>query len=68
VRIEDDSDGFQFWGSEMYRRDVPMNAPGAHSKKKPMFAPAELESWEVQARVLNAEGRGDQFAAVLAPV
>jgi SAM-dependent methyltransferase len=67
VRIEDDSDGFQFWGSEMYRRDVPMNAPDAHSKKKPLFPAAELEGWEAQACALNAEGRGDQFAAILAP-
>ncbi len=67
-RIEDDSDGFQFWGSEMYRRDVPMNSPQAHSKKKPMFTAAELDGWAEQARTLNAAGRGDQLAAVLAPV
>jgi hypothetical protein len=51
----------------MYRRDVPMNAPDAHSKKKPLFPAAELEGWEAQACALNAEGRGDQFAAILAP-
>ncbi|MBI3506518.1 MAG: class I SAM-dependent methyltransferase [Proteobacteria bacterium] len=66
-RLEDDSDGFQFWGSEMYRRDIPMNSPKAHSKKKPLFAAAELAGWDAQARALNAAGRGDQFLAVLSP-
>jgi SAM-dependent methyltransferase len=68
VRIEDDSDGFQFWGSEQYKRGIPANDPRGHSKKRPMFSAAELAEFENRARELNARGRGDQFRAILAPV
>jgi SAM-dependent methyltransferase len=64
-RIEDDSDAFQFWGSEQYRRGIPMNDPRAHSKKTPLFDAAQIAAWEAQAKALNAAGQGDQFAAVL---
>ncbi len=67
VRIEDDSDAFQFWGSEQYRRGIPMNDPRAHSKKAPLFDAARIAAWDAEAKALNAAGRGDQFAAVLAP-
>jgi SAM-dependent methyltransferase len=68
VRIEDDSDGFQFWGSEQYKRDIPANDPRGHSKRQPMFSAAELAEFENRARELNARSRGDQFRAILAPV
>lgn len=68
VRIDDDSDGFQFWGSEQYKRGIPANDPRGHSKRKPMFSAAELADFENRARQLNAQGRGDQFRAILAPV
>jgi SAM-dependent methyltransferase len=64
-RIEDDSDAFQFWGSEQYRRGIPMNDPRAHSKKTPLFDAAQIAAWEALAKALNAAGQGDQFAAVL---
>jgi SAM-dependent methyltransferase len=66
-RIDDDSDAFQFWGSEQYRRGIPMNDPRAHSKKTPIFDAARIAAWESEAKKLNEAGRGDQFAAVLAP-
>lgn len=67
VSIEDDSDGFQFWGSEQYKRGIPANDKRGHSKKNPMFKLAELVEFESRARKLNAEGRGDQFRIVFAP-
>ncbi len=66
-RIEDDSDAFQFWGSEMYRQGIPMNDPRAHSKKTPLFDAARMAAWEAEAKALNEAARGDQFFAVLAP-
>jgi len=67
ARMEDDSDGFQFWGSEQYRRDIPLTSPEGHSKRRPLFAAAELAGYDNRARELNAAGRGDQFVAVLEP-
>lgn len=68
VSIEDDSDGFQFWGSEQYKRGIPANDKRGHSKKNPMFKLTELVEFETRARKLNAEGKGDQFRAVFAPI
>lgn len=66
-RIEDDSDAFQFWGSQMYRQGIAMNDPRAHSKKTPLFDKARIAAWDEEAKALNAAGHGDQFVAVLAP-
>jgi SAM-dependent methyltransferase len=68
LRLDDDSDGFQFWGSEQYKRDIPLADPRAHSKKNPIFSKAELAAFDARAAELNAEHRGDQFCAVLVPV
>jgi SAM-dependent methyltransferase len=67
LRLDDDSDGFQFWGSEQYKRDIPLADPRAHSKKNPLFSKAELAAFDARAAALNAEHRGDQFCAVLVP-
>ncbi|MBL8807276.1 MAG: class I SAM-dependent methyltransferase [Rhodospirillales bacterium] len=64
-RIDDDSDAFQFWGSEQYRRGIAMNDPRAHSRKTPLFDAAQIAAWDAEAKKLNEAGRGDQFAAVL---
>jgi len=68
VRLDDDSDGFQFWGSEQYKRDIALTDATAHSKKQPLFSNTELAAFDARAAKLNAEHRGDQFCAVLAPV
>jgi SAM-dependent methyltransferase len=62
-----DSDGFQFWGSELYRRDIPLLDPrsprmGSHE----IFSAAELDEFDRRATLLNAENDGDQIVAVLA--
>jgi len=67
LRLDDDSDGFQFWGSEQYKRDIPLTDAKAHSKKQPLFSKAELATFDARAAKLNAEHRGDQFCAILAP-
>ncbi|HEV2132304.1 MAG TPA: class I SAM-dependent methyltransferase [Longimicrobiaceae bacterium] len=56
ARIQDDSTEFQFTGSELYRRGIPLSAA------RESFARGELARFRRQARKLNAQGRGDQAA------
>jgi SAM-dependent methyltransferase len=53
-----DSTGFQFWGSELYRRGAQLYGTDTRHH----FSPELLEGFEREARRLNAEGRGDQAA------
>jgi len=69
VSVDDDSTGFQFWGSEQYLRGIPL-MDGRSVMMAPRDAPfskAQLRSWEKQAVELNGQGRGDQAAWVIAP-
>lgn len=69
VSVDDDSTGFQFWGSEQNLRGIPL-MDRRSVMVKPRAAPfskAQLKAWEKQAAVLNKEGRGDQAAWVVAP-
>lgn len=56
-----DSDGFQFWGSEQYLRDIPLVPEGGFGGFRPseIFTAQQLASWDAEAERLNAEGRGD---------
>jgi SAM-dependent methyltransferase len=56
-----DSTGFQFWGSEQYRLDVPLNdrRSPAQDPHSTMFSAAQMQRWEEQARALNAARTGD---------
>ncbi len=59
VRYE--STAFQFWGSEMYRRDlqlIPDGAPGAIHPPD-IFSAEQMAEWKAEAERLNSEGRGD---------
>lgn len=57
-----DSNGFQFWGSELYRRDIPLYDGGAGRALRPeqVFSEKELQDFDARARELNVQGRGDQ--------
>jgi SAM-dependent methyltransferase len=57
-----DSNGFQFWGSELYRRDIPLHEDGTGRALRPerVFSEEELLNFEARARELNDQGRGDQ--------
>ena len=65
--ICDDSTEVQFWGSEQYRRDVPLNSPMSFTvdHRTPLFTTEEMSEFRRRAEVLNKEGRGDQFSAAL---
>lgn len=62
--VEYDSGAFQFWGSELYVRDIPLKGvhPGNLGR---FFRRDELKEFRVRAARLNGEGRGDQAAFVL---
>ena len=63
LRIETivhDSTAFQFEGSELYRRDLPLKDMGLHPSSR-----AQRARYAAQATRLNAQGRGDQAAFYL---
>lgn len=68
VGVRDDSTGFQFWGSEQVRRGVPLSDARSHmvAPRASAFSRRQIHDWERAARSLNARGRGDQAAWVLA--
>ena len=55
-----DSTGFQFEGSELYRRDATLREIGG-----PAFSRWQRWAFALRARRLNAQGRGDQAAFYL---
>ncbi|MBC8422502.1 class I SAM-dependent methyltransferase [bacterium] len=61
-RLEHDSTGFQFWGSEQYRRDVPLHDPRSELSRpdRSLFGRGALAEFERRARALNVSGEGDQ--------
>lgn len=56
-----DSTGFQFWGSELYRKDIALTG----AKPTAFFPDAQLLEFERHARELNRERQGDQAAFYL---
>ena len=67
--IEYDSTGFQFWGAELLRRDIPLIDPRSPATAGPsMFSSDELAEFDREAIALNTDRKGDQFVAILAPI
>ncbi|HEX6924114.1 MAG TPA: class I SAM-dependent methyltransferase [Longimicrobiaceae bacterium] len=66
-RVIHDSTAFQFWGSEQYRRDIPLRDPRSHAvnPRASLFTREQIREFERRAGDLNAEGRGDQAAFYL---
>jgi len=58
-----DSSGFQIWGSELYRRDVPLS----DAQPSDYFTGKELADFETFAADLNASTSGDQSVYILSP-
>ncbi|HEY5249672.1 MAG TPA: class I SAM-dependent methyltransferase, partial [Dermatophilaceae bacterium] len=69
VSVDDDSTGFQFWGSEQCLRGIPLMDDRSlmTSPRDSSFLKAELRGWDKQAVALNRAGRGDQAAWVIQP-
>jgi SAM-dependent methyltransferase len=62
-----DSKGFQFWGSELYRRNIPLREAllPRDRLRKGLFTDRELAAFEAEAKRLNEQGQGDQASFYL---
>ena len=67
--VEFDSTAFQFWGSEQYRRGIPLEDPRSfkHGIENSVFSEADIAGFERASRELNASRRGDQACFILRP-
>ena len=56
-----DSSAFQFLGSELYKKDIPLTDPETHkwTTFDKYFTLAEIAKFEEQAKMLNAAQQGD---------
>jgi SAM-dependent methyltransferase len=68
-RVVYDSTEFQFWGSEQYRRDIPLTDPRSLwiDPRSKLFSESQIAAWRAEAEALNAEGRGDMACFYLRP-
>ena len=57
-----DSTALQFWGSEQYRRNIPLDDPRSvlHAPPNGPFTAAEMHEWKYRAESLNQIEQGDQ--------
>ena len=61
-----DSTEFQFWGSELYRMDVPLyDRQGQPTDPARHFSTEQMRAFAREAQRLNTIRQGDQIAAVL---
>jgi hypothetical protein len=57
-----DSTSFQFVGSELYSRGLPLTES---VRARSLFTSEQIRNWKRKARELNLSGRGDQAAFYL---
>lgn len=69
VRSEDDSTAFQFWGSILATRGIPVAVPAGMQGPpwKGHLSPAEIRGLEERAAALNRSGDGDQLCVWARP-
>jgi predicted SAM-dependent methyltransferase len=63
-----DSTGFQFWASELYKRNIPLFSAENNYNLHPIekeFSQDELKAFEIEAEKLNTVKRGDSVAFYL---
>jgi SAM-dependent methyltransferase len=62
VETRFDSEAFQFYGSERYLMDIPMNDPLSFcgADERSIFSAKQIEDWTREAEDLNARSLGDQ--------
>ena len=63
TEIKCDSSALQFWGSELYRKDIPL-AEGERNLSK-YFDAKTMKKYTEEAKALNASGQGDQAAFII---
>ncbi len=66
-RVFHDSHALQFWGSEQYRRDIPLHDQRSwlNSPAGAPFSHQDVARWHVESQRLNAAGDGDSAGFVL---
>ncbi|MDP2004493.1 MAG: class I SAM-dependent methyltransferase, partial [Rubrivivax sp.] len=67
VDVAFDSDAFQFWGSEQYRRGIALRDERSYAVNPDagLFSAEEIAGWARRAVELNRQAQGDQAAFVL---
>jgi len=62
-----DSNEFQFWGSEQYQQNIPLNAENSYSinSGKSIFNKEKIQKYKNMAKELNKNRQGDQAAFIL---
>jgi SAM-dependent methyltransferase len=64
-----DSSAFQFWGSELYRKGLPLyDGNRIAMNPESHFTKAEMKAFDRRSKIANAHQRGDQVVAVLSSV
>lgn len=58
AHVVDDSGAFQIWGSELYRRGIPLAQAGPGGRA--VFGPRKRIAARLRARALSRQGLGDQ--------
>jgi hypothetical protein len=66
-RVFFDSYAIQFWGSEQYKRDIPLRDPRSYAENPntDLFRVSEIKEFERSANELNKLGNGDSAGFVL---
>ena len=69
VDREYDTSAFELWGSEQYRRGIPLAAPESHGYggRGDVFTAAEMRAFADRAAALNRSGEAGRAAFWLAP-
>lgn len=62
-----DSDEKQFWASEQYSNDIPLNSEKSFAKnpRKSIFNRKEIENFKLRSKQLNSDKQGDQVVFFL---
>jgi 2-polyprenyl-3-methyl-5-hydroxy-6-metoxy-1,4-benzoquinol methylase len=62
-----DSTEFQFWGSEQYKRNIPLESENSYKNnpKKSIFTKDQINSYKENTKHLNKENLGDQAIFIL---
>ncbi|MFO0918387.1 MAG: class I SAM-dependent methyltransferase [Planctomycetaceae bacterium] len=63
------SSAFQFWGSEQYRRQIPLRSPQSYAENPAgsIFSDQAIQEFSNRAQDLNKDGRGDSAVFFLRP-
>ena len=66
-KIVFDSTEFQFWGSEQFKRGIPLNASNSYFKnpEKSIFTKNQINEYKKQSIMLNNENLGDQATFII---